>query len=93
MLGTPAPVDAQNASTSRLENPHRTRVSHTAHAHYFLGLKKKTKDTGVIRARLTLHPGISDFLTGRIREDQSEGLRNYVRANTREAAQVLAMST
>jgi hypothetical protein len=25
-----APVDAQNASTSRLENPHTTRVSHTA---------------------------------------------------------------
>ena len=31
-----ASVDAQNASTSRLENPHSTRVSHTAHAHYFL---------------------------------------------------------
>ena len=32
-------------------------------------------------ARLTLGPAIYDFLTGRIREDPSEGLRNYVRAN------------
>ncbi len=77
-----APVDAQNASTSRLENPHRTRVSHTAHAHYFWGSKKKTKDTDVTRARLTLHPGISHSLTGRIREDLSEELWNYVSANT-----------
>ncbi len=76
-----APVDAQNASTSRLENPHRTRVSHTAHAHYFLGSKKKTKDTDVTRARLTLHPRINNFLTGRIREDPSEELWNYVSAN------------
>ena len=77
-----APVDAQNASTSRLENPHRTRVSHTAHAHYFLGSKKKTKDRDVTRARLTLHPGIINFLTGRIREDPSEELWNYVSTNT-----------
>jgi len=39
-----APVDAQNAPTSRLENPHRTRVSHTAHAHHFFGRKKENKD-------------------------------------------------
>ena len=34
------------------------------------------------RARLTLRPAIRQFLTGRIREDRSEGLRIYVRANT-----------
>jgi hypothetical protein len=33
-------------------------------------------------ARLTLRPAIDSFLTGRIREDRSEGLRNYVRANS-----------
>jgi len=82
-----APVDAQHASTSRLENPHSTRVSHTAHAHYLLGSKKRTKEQGVIRARLTLHPAISDFLTGRIREDPSEELWNYVRANMCRAPQ------
>jgi hypothetical protein len=36
-----------------------------------------------LTARLTLRPAISDFLTGRIREDRSEGLRNYARANNR----------
>ena len=33
-------------------------------------------------ARLTLRPAIGTFLTGRVREELSEGLRNYVRANT-----------
>jgi hypothetical protein len=33
-------------------------------------------------ACLTLHPAINNFLTGGIREDLSEGLRNYLRANT-----------
>ena len=33
-------------------------------------------------ARFTLRPAIGTFLTGRIREDQSEGLRINVRANT-----------
>ena len=77
-----APVDAQHASTRRLENPHSTRVSHTAHAHYFLGRQKKIKDHDVSRTRLALRPGISHSLTGRLREDLSDGLRNYVRANT-----------
>jgi len=45
MLGTPAPVDAQNAPTSRLENPPRTRVSHTAHTQHFSCQKKKRKIT------------------------------------------------
>ena len=77
-----APVDAQNASTSRLENPHSTRVSHTAHTHYFFARKKKIKDNDVSRTRLALRPGISNSLTGRLREDLSDGLRNYVRANS-----------
>ena len=75
-------MDAQNASTRRLENPHRTRVSHTAHAHYFFGRKKNIKDNDVSRTRLAMRPGIGNSLTGRLREDLSEGLRNYVRANT-----------
>jgi hypothetical protein len=36
-----APVDAQNAPTSRLENPPRTRVSHTAHTQHFSCQKKR----------------------------------------------------
>ncbi len=32
-------------------------------------------------ARPTLRPAIGTFLTGRVREELSEGLRNYVRAN------------
>ena len=78
-----APVDAQNASTSRLENPHSTRVSHTAHAHHLSGRKQKIKDHDLRRTRLDMRPGISYSLTGRLREDLSEGLRNYLRANTR----------
>lgn len=77
-----APVDAQNASTSRLENPHRTRVSHTAHTHHFLERNKNIKDNDLRRTRLEMRPGISNSLTGRLREDLSEGLRNYLRANT-----------
>ena len=78
-----APVDAQNASTSRLENPHRTRVSHTAHAQHFW-TEEENQDNDVSRTRLALRPGISNSLTGQLREDLSEGLRNYVSANTLE---------
>jgi DNA-binding MarR family transcriptional regulator len=35
--------------------------------------------------RLTLRPAIGNSLTGRMREDLSEGLRNYVRANNQAA--------
>ncbi len=49
---------------------------------YFFGRKKKIKDNDVSRTRLALRPGISNSLTGRLREDLSDGLRNYVRANT-----------
>jgi hypothetical protein len=88
-----APVDAQNASTSRLENPHSTRVSHTAHSHHFLGRKKKIKDNNLSRTRLAIRPGVSNFLTGRLREDLSEGLRNYLRANrARRRAQLQTCS-
>ena len=69
---SPRLVDAFCASTRR----------GTVHAHYVLGSKKKTKDTDVTRVRLTLHPGISNFLTGRIREDPSEELWNYVSTNS-----------
>jgi len=83
-----APVDAQNASTSRLENPHSTRVSHTAHAHHFFGRKKDNKDNDLRRTRLAMGPGISNSLTGRLQEDLSEGLWNYLRANTCNRLQV-----
>jgi integrase/recombinase XerD len=46
-------------------------------------LRRKDTSLDHSTARLTLGPAIYDFLTGRIREDPSEGLRNYVRANTR----------
>ena len=54
----------------------------TAHAHYSLGRKKKIKDNEIGRTRLALHPGISKFPHRPAPEDLSEGLRNYVRANT-----------
>jgi len=87
-----APVDAQNASTSRLENPHRTRVSHTAHAHHFFGRKKENKDNDLRRTRLAMGPGISHSLTGRLQEDLSEGLWNYLRANTSAAHSKVEMT-
>ena len=54
--------------------PHRPRP-------VFFGRQKKGKDHDVSRTRLALRPGISNSLTGRFREDLSEGLWNYVRAN------------
>ena len=44
-------------------------------------LRRKDASLDHSTARLTLGPAIYDFLTGRIREDPSEGLLNYVRAN------------
>src|SRR6266571_3597299 len=52
-------------------------------------LRRKCASLDHSTARLTLGPAIYDFLTGRIREDPSEGLSNYVRANTK----CLAMSS
>src|SRR6266571_3898029 len=46
-------------------------------------LRRKCASLDHSTARLTLGPAIYDFLTGRIREDPSEGLSNYVRANNR----------
>ena len=87
-----APVDAQNTSTSRLENPHGTRVSHTAHAHHVVGRKKTINDNDRSRTRLAMCPGIRSSLTGRLREDLSEGLRNYLRANISRAARERGVS-
>ncbi len=44
---------------------------------------KKINDTDLSRTRLAMRPGISKSLTGRLKEDLSEGLWNYLRANTR----------
>ena len=78
-FGKPAFCAGFPATCGRVLCVHRRG---TVHAHYFLGSKKKTKDTDVTRVRLTLHPGISNFLTGRIREDPSEELWNYVSTNS-----------